>query len=139
MLLCSIPAVIAGCSMQPAFIGECIDDPRASGALVRNADDVRNRGLIAAGRWACFASATARLSQCAQLSTYVAGDGTAVLIQKMWILGRVRVRIKIPRARGKGQASGVPLSSADRHIRDIYRLAVQCVAEMGLQGGFTGL
>ena len=40
---------------------------------------------------------------------------------------------------GKGQASRVPLSSADRYIRDIYRLAVQSVAEMGLQGGFTGL
>ena len=45
----------------------------------------------------------------------------------------------MPRIPGKGQASRVPLSSADRHIRDIYRLAVQSVAEMGLQGGFTGL
>ena len=78
MLLCSIPAVIAGCSMQPAFIRDCTDDPSASGALVRNADDVRSRGLIAAAaRWACVASATASLSQCAQLSTYVAGETTS--------------------------------------------------------------
>ena len=39
----------------------------------------------------------------------------------------------------KGQASRVPLSSADPYIGGIYRLAVQSVAEMGLQGGFTAL
>ena len=39
----------------------------------------------------------------------------------------------------KGQASRVPLSSADPYIGGIYRLAVQSVEEMGLQGGFTGL
>ena len=33
----------------------------------------------------------------------------------------------------------VPLSSADRHVGRIYRLAVQSVAEMGLQGGFKDL
>ena len=40
---------------------------------------------------------------------------------------------------GKGQAGGVPLFSENRHVRRIYRLAVQSVAKMGIQGGFTGL
>ena len=35
--------------------------------------------------------------------------------------------------------SGVPLFSENRHVRRIYRLAVQSVAKMGIQGGFTGL
>ena len=39
----------------------------------------------------------------------------------------------------KGQAGGVPLFSENRHVRRIYRLAVQSVAKMGIQGGFTGL
>ena len=42
-------------------------------------------------------------------------------------------------AAGKGQAGGVPLFSENRHVRRIYRLAVQSVAKMGIQGGFTGL
>ena len=35
--------------------------------------------------------------------------------------------------------SGVPLSSENRHVGRIYRLAGQSAVKMGIQGEFTGL
>ena len=71
--------------------------------------------------------------------------GATVHSYSMWPTRRMVVCTLAPHAatatatRARSASGGVPLSSADRHVGRIYRLAVQSVAKMGIQGGFTGL
>ena len=65
-------------------------------------------------------------------------EGYADVLKSESCAKLLKLSDKVTLTRNTGP-SGVPLCGADRYIRDIYRLAVQSVAQMGLQGGFTAL